>query len=192
MTRIISGEAKGRRLSVPPAGTRPTSDRVRESVFSILEHRIDFADQVVVDLFAGSGALGLEALSRGARSAIFVESHRGAAKVISANLAIVGGVGEVTVTDVARFVRQLAAPDNDAFTLVFADPPYDVPVDQVSQLMGEFIASGQVADDAVFVIETRAPRANDQVLQLPDELEVDVTRTYGDTQIHVADLVRSR
>src|SRR5438067_2074266 len=90
MTRIVAGIAGGRRLRVPPAGTRPTSDRVREALFNMLAARMDFDGVRVLDLYAGSGALGLEALSRGASHALLVESDRKAAAVVRGNIADLG------------------------------------------------------------------------------------------------------
>ncbi|MDR1295730.1 MAG: RsmD family RNA methyltransferase, partial [Bifidobacteriaceae bacterium] len=90
MTRIIAGVAKGRTLAVPPRGTRPTSDKVREAIFSAVASRIDLADTAVLDLYAGSGALGLEAASRGARSVVLVEVARSAAAVVRANARTTG------------------------------------------------------------------------------------------------------
>ncbi|WP_264000511.1 RsmD family RNA methyltransferase, partial [Mycolicibacillus trivialis] len=90
MTRIIAGRARGRRLAVPPRGTRPTSDRVRESLFNVLAARRELAGIAVLDLYAGSGALGLEALSRGARAVLLVEADARAAAVIGRNIAAVG------------------------------------------------------------------------------------------------------
>ena len=122
MTRIIAGSARGRRLSVPAAGTRPTTDRVRESMFNILAARIDFDGLIVLDLFAGSGALGLEALSRGAESVTFVEADAKAAKIIEANVRALGLSG-------VRVIRRRAAEhlerSGGTYDLVLADPPYD-------------------------------------------------------------------
>src|ERR1700761_4642969 len=93
MTRIIGGVAGGRRIAVPPRGTRPTTDRVRESLFGIVTARLDLTGLAVLDLYAGSGALGLEALSRGAASALFVESDPRTAAVITRNIDALGLTG---------------------------------------------------------------------------------------------------
>ena len=93
MTRIVAGAAGGRRLAVPPRGTRPTTDRVREALFNVLAARLDFDGMQVLDLYAGSGALGLEALSRGATAVVFVENDRRAAEVLSRNIESVGLAG---------------------------------------------------------------------------------------------------
>jgi 16S rRNA (guanine966-N2)-methyltransferase len=117
--RIIAGTAGRLAIKVPSMVTRPTTDFVRQAVFSILGERIENAD--VLDLFAGSGALGLEALSRGASSCTFVENHRQAAKVISENLAKAKlGGGRVVCSDVGPFLSR----DTGRYDLIFADPPY--------------------------------------------------------------------
>ena len=117
--RVVAGEFGGRRLAAPPArGTRPTADRVREALFSMLG---DVSGLRVLDLFAGSGALGIEALSRGAASATFVESDPRAAAVIRENLAALGAEGEVKRQDAVVFL----AAQRGTFDLVLADPPYD-------------------------------------------------------------------
>ena len=105
MTRIIAGRHGGRPLKVPDAGTRPTSDRVREAVFNILDARIDLEGAAILDLYAGSGALGLEALSRGASSAVFVDNRRRATAVVTANLRALGvaEVGRVITAPVSAF-----------------------------------------------------------------------------------------
>jgi 16S rRNA (guanine966-N2)-methyltransferase len=123
--RVVAGHARGRPLRAPAgSGTRPTSDRVRESVFNILTSMDVIEGAAVVDLFAGSGALGIEALSRGAASAVFVDASRPAIEVIRANLGVLDdpASGHVVCIDAIRWLRgSLAAPPVD---VVFADPPY--------------------------------------------------------------------
>lgn len=121
--RIIAGTAGGIPLKVPQGDTRPTTDRVREALFSMLAGRVENAR--VLDLFAGSGSLGLEALSRGASSALFIEQNRAAAEILRANLqkSRLLGAG-IRHGDVFRVLADLAKTSPDAFDLVFADPPY--------------------------------------------------------------------
>lgn len=123
MTRIIGGVAGGRRLAVPPRGTRPTTDRVRESLFNILAARRELTGLAVLDLYAGSGALGLEALSRGAATALFVESDPRAAAVIARNIDTLGLPGATLRRGAVAAV--LAGGAATAVDLVLADPPYD-------------------------------------------------------------------
>lgn len=120
--RIIAGEWRGRPLQAPPgAATRPTADRVRETLFSMLASRVgSFEGLRVADLFAGSGALGLEALSRGAAEATFVESDARALKAIRANAAAFAAIERVVVAPGSA----LALPRSEPFELIFADPPY--------------------------------------------------------------------
>jgi len=125
VTRIISGEFGGRRLTLPAdARVRPTADRVREAWMSILADRLDGA--AVLDLFAGSGALGLEALSRGAERATFVELAPASLAAIRANVDALGVADRVTLHrgDAMRFVERV---DGDAYDLALADPPYSLP-----------------------------------------------------------------
>ena len=118
--RIIAGQAGSLRLSVPPSLTRPTTDRVREAVFSSLGSRV--VDAEVLDLFAGSGSLGLEALSRGAASATFVDSHAGSEKAIQSNLTLSRLTnGKILRRDVVSYLSTIAEASYD---LIFADPPY--------------------------------------------------------------------
>src|SRR6202020_1965773 len=124
LTRIIGGIAGGRRIAVPPRGTRPTTDRVRESMFNIVTAPLDLAGLAVLDLYAGSGALGLEALSRGATSALFVESDQRAAAVIARNIQTVGLSGATRCLGAAAAV--LAGGALSPVDLVLADPPYEV------------------------------------------------------------------
>src|ERR1700751_4535473 len=127
VTRIIGGVAGGRRIAVPPRGTRPTTDRVRESLFNVVTARRDIEGMSVLDLYAGSGALGLEALSRGAASALFVESARRAAAVLERNIATLGLSGATLRRgQVAAVLAAGAAAPVAPADLVLADPPYDV------------------------------------------------------------------
>lgn len=155
MTRVIAGAWGGRRLRTPPgAGTRPTSDRVRESLFSSLQSLFGGLDGLrVLDLYAGSGALALEALSRGAASADLVESDRRAAQVAQQNVRDLGASARVHRTTAASYVASAAGP----FDLVLLDPPYPVPTDEVAAVVAALAEA--LADDAVVVVErsTRTP-----------------------------------
>jgi 16S rRNA (guanine966-N2)-methyltransferase len=181
MTRIIAGSARGRRLAVPPAGTRPTSDRVREALFSSVESEwlsrdVAWGQARVLDLYAGTGALGLEALSRGARSAILVEKSRPAARTLAANLAAIGAQGGVVVV---QDVRQFAtSPVQEPVNLCLVDPPYDVPADVVSGLLTDLATAGWLAPDALVVVE-RASR--DASSPFPATWDEGRRRPYGDT-----------
>lgn len=160
MLRIVGGVAGGRRLSVPPAGTRPTADRTREALFSTLATLDAVEDAGVLDLYAGSGAVGLEALSRGAARALFVESDRKAAAVLRSNIGALEFPG--ATLRVGRVERVLAersalAGEEDAapYDLLFADPPYALAAGEVVAVLG--LASAWLAPDAVVVLE-RATR----------------------------------
>ncbi|MET0188875.1 MAG: 16S rRNA (guanine(966)-N(2))-methyltransferase RsmD [Pseudonocardia sediminis] len=180
MTRLIAGRAGGRRLSVPPSGTRPTSDRVREALFSALEHDPGLDGAVVLDVCAGSGALGLEALSRGAADAVFVESDRRAALVLRRNVAEVGLGGRVLAGQAGTV---LGRPSEQAFDVVLVDPPYAVPDAEVAGWLADAAAGGWLADGAVVVVE-RARSKNP--FPWPDAIEGVRDRRYGDTVLHVA------
>jgi 16S rRNA (guanine966-N2)-methyltransferase len=169
--RVVAGTFKGRRLSAPRGTrTRPTADRVREALFSMLG---DVGGARVLDLYAGSGALGIEALSRGADSAVFVERDPRAVAAIERNLAAVGVDAPVLRQDVMRFL----AAEHGAFDLVFCDPPYD----SASRMAGPLAERlpGLIAEDARIVTESdkRNP------LELPFPLLVE--RAYGDTRIAI-------
>jgi len=151
MTRLISGLAGGRRLKVPRAGVRPTGDRAREGLFNSLGSLLDLDGARVLDLYAGSGALGLEALSRGAAEAVFVESGAGVLPVLRGNIDTVGLPGARVVQGSVPTVVAGAAPA--AFDLVFADPPYAAPVEEVLGVLESLTRGGWLAPDAVVVVE---------------------------------------
>lgn len=184
MTRIVGGAAGGRRIAVPPRGTRPTTDRVREALFNVLDARLELTGMAVLDLYAGSGALGLEALSRGAASALFVESDRRAADVLAGNIAALGLAGAtLRRTTVAA---ALAAGTDRPVDLVLADPPYDVPAAAVDALPGLLAAGGWVGPGTVVVIERPAAAP---AVGWPDGWEAWPDRRYGDTRLELADVV---
>jgi 16S rRNA (guanine966-N2)-methyltransferase len=167
----VAGEFKGRRLAAPRgAGTRPTADRVREALFSMLG---DVGDARVLDLYAGSGALGIEALSRGAAFAVFVERDPRAIAAIERNLSRLEVDAVVQRADVLRWLARAEGP----FDLVFCDPPYDV----ASRLAGPLAERlpGLTADDARIVTESDKRKP----LELPFPLIVE--RSYGDTRIAI-------
>lgn len=139
---------------MPADGTRPTSDRAREALFSSLGHLLELSGARVLDLFAGTGAVGLEALSRGAAAAVLVDSDRASVDVLRRNAAAVGLPGS---TVVRRSVRGLVAERPEApFDLVFADPPYALDDDALGELLAALVAHDWLADDALVVVERSA------------------------------------
>jgi 16S rRNA (guanine966-N2)-methyltransferase len=177
VTRIIAGEARGRRLQVPVGDlTRPTSDRAREGLFSSLQSLGDVEGARVLDLYAGSGALGLEALSRGAASATLVEDDPSALIAIRDNIATVKLPGaHVVPMKVEVF---LAAEPEPRYEVAFLDPPYDVDVAGVLAALGPWLSG-----DAVVVVErrTRGPE-----LEWPDGLRAERSRRYGEATLWYA------
>lgn len=176
--RIVAGRFRGRALTPvgkgdPAAHLRPTSDRVREAVFNILEGG-RFGDPfggVVLDLFAGTGALGLEALSRGCSSAVFVENGRKSLSLLKANIKILGAEAETQV--VSRDARKLAENDDVKAGLVFLDPPYGKNLG--APVLEHVAAQGYVAEGALIVWEET------QAQQPPDGFDLLEHRKYGDT-----------
>ncbi|WP_457253371.1 16S rRNA (guanine(966)-N(2))-methyltransferase RsmD [Pedococcus sp. P5_B7] len=182
MTRIISGRAGGMRLATPAgSGTRPTSDRVREALFSRLEHLEVLLGARVVDLYAGSGALGLEAASRGAATVLLVESDKAAAKVTRQNADTLGIPG-ATVRH-ATVQRVLATPPSAPQTLVFLDPPYELSEEALTADLTALTTGGWLAPDALVVVE-RSARSPEPAW--PEALEREGERRYGETKIWFA------
>jgi 16S rRNA (guanine(966)-N(2))-methyltransferase RsmD len=182
MTRIVAGAAGGRRLTVP-SSARPTTDRVREALFNVLAARRDFAGMHVLDLYAGSGALGLEALSRGAAAVLFVENDRRAADVIAGNIATVGLAGATVRRGSVSAV--LAAGTPRPVDLVLADPPYDSPAAQINAVLAALDGHGWVGTGSVVVAERPvfAPE-----LTWPPGWTAWPVRRYGDTRLEVAEV----
>lgn len=171
--RVVAGVHGGRRLAAPPGrGTRPTTDKVREALFSSLASLVDLEGAAVADLFAGSGALGIEALSRGAARATFVEADRRAADTLAANLAALGLGPPAAVLRRGDAVAAAATPEVAGADLVLADPPYAFT--GWDELLGRLAAAGS---DALVVAETGADLAPP-----PGWLSLRV-RTYGSTVV---------
>jgi len=178
VARVIAGEAGGRRLAVPDGrDTRPTSDRAREGLFATITSIAGPLDGArVLDLYAGSGAVGLEALSRGAGHVLLVEQGARAVRVIKENIEAIGLPGAVLVAD--RVERALArGPGGDRYDIVFADPPYalaDAAVERVLSLLAE---GGWLAPGALVIVE-RATRSGP--VRWPDGFTPDRDRRYGE------------
>ena len=182
MVRVVAGAAGGRRLAVPPRGTRPTSDRVREALFAALEHDPGLRGANVLDVCAGSGALGLEALSRGAAHALFVEADRRAAEVLRRNVAAVGLPGaEVRVGSAAAV---LGRPAPRAYDLVLLDPPYELPDPEVTGWLAAAATHGWFTEDVVVVVERSA---RGPAFPWPPPLHAARERRYGETVLHIAE-----
>ena len=186
MTRIISGSAGGRRLQTPPGvGTRPTSDRVREALFSRLEHLDVLSGARVLDLYAGSGALGLEAASRGAASVLLVESNRAAAAVARANADVIGRPGLRVRAETVERVLAVAPATGDRVDLVLLDPPYDVDEEALAAVLGLLVTGQWLAPHAIVVVE-RSSRSPQPRWLAP--LEAMGERRYGETTVWFADV----
>lgn len=181
MTRIIAGKYKGQRIEVPKSGVRPTTDRVREAIFSALDSRIaNWQEEHVLDVFAGSGGLGIEALSRGARSATFLEKDRHTAEILAKNLAKVGAQGEVVLGAADKFQTQ------QKFTLVFLDPPFAIEDAYLTLLLNQFASSIELG--ALVLVE----RGKENSFQWPAGYTQVFERGYGDSLIFLAERKESQ
>ena len=188
MTRVIAGTAGGRRLSVPAGrDTRPTSDRAREGLFTTVQAiRGPLAGAAVLDLYAGSGAVGLEALSRGAERALLAEADPRAVRAIRANIAALGLAGATVAAD--RVERVLARgpagqpgqPGDARFDVAFADPPYATPGDEVTAMLAGLLEAGWLAPGALVVVE-RGTRSGP--VRWPEGYTPDRARRYGEATL---------
>ncbi|MFE4538392.1 16S rRNA (guanine(966)-N(2))-methyltransferase RsmD [Streptomyces scopuliridis] len=178
MTRVIAGAAGGRRLAVPPGtGTRPTSDRAREGLFSSWESLLGTLDGIrIADLYAGSGAVGLEALSRGAAHALLVEADSRAARTVRANVTTLGLPGAEVRTGKAEQIITGPAPDTP-YDLVFLDPPYAVTDDDLREILLTLRTRGWLSGDAVATVE-RSTRGGE--FGWPEGFEPLRSRRYGE------------
>lgn len=171
--RVVGGEAGGRKIKAPPGEqTRPTSDAVREAVFNAIASRMDLDEARVLDLFAGSGALGIEALSRGAREVTFIDRSRAAVSTIEANLEMIGLTGgKVIATSVEGWLARLIP--GRKWDLVIADPPYVY--EDWSELLDGL--AGHIAADGIVVLESGAD------LELPNGWRSVRSKRYGTTVV---------
>jgi 16S rRNA (guanine966-N2)-methyltransferase len=179
MTRIIGGVARGRRLRTPPGdATRPTSDRVREALFSALESELGSVHGLrFLDLYAGSGAVGLEAASRGAVAVTAVESDRRTARLVAGNAASLGLDVDVQARSVSSVLGTApAAP----FDVVFLDPPYALPADEVARVVGLLVSRDWVQRGGAVVVE-RSARSVEPAW--PAGLELRRQKKYGETML---------
>ena len=182
MTRIVAGHFRGRRL-VTPAGTatRPTSERVREAVFARLDHLGVLAGARVLELYCGSGSLGLEALSRGAASLVLVDVAKAATTAATRNVQTLGSENvQVVTADAARF---LARRPTGAFDVVLLDPPYDLPEARLAEVLDALDAPGVLAPQALVVLE-RATRSGQP--RWPRAWADAEAKRYGETTVWFA------
>ncbi|TDB74250.1 16S rRNA (guanine(966)-N(2))-methyltransferase RsmD [Micromonospora sp. KC721] len=181
MTRIVAGTFGGRRIAAPPgAGTRPTSDRVREALFSAVQAEVDLVGARFADLYAGSGAVGLEALSRGAEHVLLVESDARAARVIRENVAALRAGSAVRLVT-GRVAGVLAAgPGDQPYDVVFADPPYATPDAEVTELLTALVRHDWLAPDALVVVE-RSSRTGP--VAWVQGITAERSRRYGETTL---------
>lgn len=184
MSRIIAGAARGRRLTTPTGSqTRPTSERVREALFSAVDVALGgFAGRVVLDLYAGSGALGLEALSRGAERVLLVESSPKAARLVHANIDAVGLAGASLHR--AGVTTTLREPPERPADLVLVDPPYSVPESELTQVLTS-LRHGWLHPESMVVIE-RSSRSPEPTW--PPGMTSTRRRAYGETVLWFAQL----
>lgn len=184
--RIIGGVGKGRRLTSPPGTTRPTTDRVREAVFNSLAMMVDWPTTHMLDLYAGSGAVGLEAASRGAASVMAIEKHSGALATVRANLRtlpeIRGKYHLLASTVETALARPPQRPHH--YGMVYIDPPYAEVNRAIPPLLDQLSTHQWLEDGALVVVEYSA---RDKAIEWPEPYDCVKTKTYGETRIDYAE-----
>ncbi|MGV8082690.1 MAG: 16S rRNA (guanine(966)-N(2))-methyltransferase RsmD [Coriobacteriia bacterium] len=184
--RIVAGEFRGRRIQPPPGrDTRPTSDRVREAVFSALVSRLgpDLGRGAVLDAFAGSGALGLEALSRGSSSATFVDCDRKALQALAGNVRELGvGHRARVITGNVSILASRNAISGGPFALLLLDPPYRLEMETVTRLLSDLAAHGSLLDGATVVWE----HAAGSIPRWDESFVLASSKRYGTTEVDIA------
>lgn len=181
MTRIVAGTLGGRRIAAPPgARTRPTSDRVREALFSAVQASTDLVGARFADLYAGSGAVGLEAFSRGADHVLLVEADPRSGRVIRENVATLGAAPAVRLV-IGKVAQVLAAgPDGGPYDVVFADPPYAVPDAEITAMLAALVDGRWLAPGGLMVVE-RSSRSGP--VGWVDGVTGEHSRRYGETTL---------
>jgi 16S rRNA (guanine966-N2)-methyltransferase len=188
MTRVIAGELKGHRLAVPHDGVRPTSDRVREAIFNSLANKVDLTGKRVLDLYAGTGALAIESLSRGAVFALLVEADRKVATVTNQNLRKLqlDSRAELEISDASVWAKRPRAisPKHDPleapFDVVFIDPPYENPSNEITSLIMDLTESSWLAPECLLIVERSS---KSPAIDWPPGVADSEMRVYGDTTI---------
>ncbi|KAB8288706.1 DNA methyltransferase [Bifidobacterium ramosum] len=186
--RVISGRFKGVALTTPKAGTRPTTDRTKEAIFSHLDSWGVLGDARVLDLFAGTGALGIEALSRGARELVAVEANGPAASLIAKTLTALKHQrawrpdmsARVIKVRAERFAAPAAGAGARSFDVIFIDPPYAFETQACERLLADLVASGMAGERTVIVLE-RSARSEEPAM--PGGWEISERRDYGETAV---------
>jgi 16S rRNA (guanine966-N2)-methyltransferase len=182
VTRIIAGKAGSLRLDVPQGPTRPTSERVREAIFSAIDHLVDLGGAQVLDLYAGSGALGLEAASRGATRVVLVDSSKTVERALTANIArIQQSLGDshtfqVVTSPALAYCQKI--PSGESFDLVLLDPPYDTSPESIVECL--LALQPALTSDSLVVVE-RAKKSPEP--EWPQSFDVIKHKTYGDTAV---------
>jgi 16S rRNA (guanine966-N2)-methyltransferase len=180
VTRIVAGTLGGRRLEVPPGpATRPTSDRVREALFNTLATLTDLVGARFVDLYAGSGAVGLEAVSRGAAHVLLVENHQKATRAAKANIRALGARDRATLIT-TTVGAALATSTDEPYDIVFADPPYAATDQQLTAMQEALIDGGWLAPGGILVIERATRSGAPPWVKSITEMR---TRKYGETTL---------
>lgn len=178
---IITGKSRGKTLTVPKGITRPTTQRVKEAIFSSLQTKIDFTNLKVLDLYAGSGALGLEAWSRGAESVLLVDKMAEAVKTIDKNISFLGAN---TARTLKQEVNLFLKFNQEIFDLIFLDPPYDMPVELLVAALENIHRGNFLAPGGLMILEQSKNKLLDNPI-LSESFVLQFDRNFGETNIRM-------